>query len=180
MNIVLRLLKWHFPTFLKKKKLAQLFDLTASAFGCERPPTRGFTFEQYLHEYAVFTKVNAEECLQSSSDIDGLKERLFQEAYHLGRQLRQQFRIATSQEVLLMMRIVYALLEIDLRIGSENEVFIKTCFFSRYYTPEICHVISALDEGLAAGLSDGGRLCFCQRITEGCNCCRADFFLKEV
>lgn len=180
MNIILRLLKWHFPTFLKKKKLAQLLDVTASAFGCEAPPTRGFTFEQCLHEYAVFTKAQAEGYLKDPSGMDGLQERLFQGAYHLGQKFREQFGITTFQEVLMMMKIIYGLLGIDLHSGWENGVLIKNCFFSRYYTPEICQVISALDEGLAAGLSDGGTLCFYQRITEGNKCCRADFFLKEV
>ena len=180
MNIILRLLKWHFPTFLRKKKLVQLFDVTASAFGCETPPTREFTFEQCLHEYAVFTKTQAEGYLQDPSDIDGHKEKLFQGAYLLGQKFREQCGITTSQEVLLIMKIFYGLLGIELHSGWENEVIIKNCFFSRYYTPEICQAISALDEGLAAGLSDGGTLCFYQRITEGNKCCRAYFFLKEV
>ncbi|MEN6348702.1 MAG: hypothetical protein ABFD08_04795 [Syntrophomonas sp.] len=180
MNIVLRLLQWHFPPFIKKKQLNRLFTITAGAFGCEAPPIRTLTFEQCLHEYALFTKELTEGHLKSSSDIDLLKERLFQGAYYLGQDLRRQFGIATSQEVMLVMKIIYNLLGIDLQSEAENQVLIKRCFFSHYYSPEICQVISALDEGLAAGLSDGGKLGFYQRITEGNNCCRAKFILKEV
>lgn len=180
MNIVLSLLQWHFPAFIKKKKLARLFIITAGAFGCEAPPTRGLTFEQGLHEYALFTKEQTEGYLKSSSDIDELREKLFQGSYHLGQELRKQFGIATFQEFMLMMKIVYSLLGIDLQSEQENQVLIKRCFFSHYYSAEICQVISALDEGLAAGLSDGGKLSFYQRITEGNKCCRASFMLEEV
>jgi hypothetical protein len=37
-----------------------------------------------------------------------------------------------------------------------------------------------LDAGLLAGLSDGGRLVFSQRITEGYACCRARLWVSEA
>ena len=52
-----------------------------------------------------------------------------------------------------------------------NEFAIRRCFFSGFYSPEVCRLISSLDEGLAAGLT-GGKLCFVQRITDGGSCCK--------
>ena len=50
---------------------------------------------------------------------------------------------------------------------------IPKCFFSAYYSGPVCRVVAALDQGLAAGLSRGGRLTFVGRITEGNAACRA-------
>lgn len=176
----LRLLRLYFPSYIKKKKLEKLFAVTADAFGHEVPSTQGLAFEQCLHKYALFTKEQTERYLEKPSDIDGLKEELFRGAYRLGSELRREFDINTFRDAMLMMEIVYKLLGIHLERESKNEVVIKQCFFSRYYSPEICRVISSLDEGLAAGLSDGGELSFYQRITEGNSFCRANLLLKEV
>lgn len=179
MRAYLKLLQLYFPAFLKKKKLTRLFSITGNAFGCEAPSTRGLTFEQCLERYALFTKQQAELFLEKPSDIDSIKDKLFQGAYQLGTDLKREFHIVSSAEVLLMMKIIYGLLGIDFKNTSENEIMMERCFFSRYYSPEICQVISALDEGLAAGLSGGGKLCFFQRITEGKSCCRANFVFGE-
>lgn len=179
MNVVLKLLQFYFPRFIKKKKLEQLFVITAHAFGCEAPQIKGLAFEQCLQKYALFTKEQVEKYIEAGYDINNLKEKLYHGAYQLGQDLRKDFGITTPKEVMMMSRIIYNLLGIDFRSGTKNQVIIKQCFFSRFYSPEICKVISSLDEGAAAGLSDGGSLCFYQRITEGNDCCRANFVLKE-
>ena len=51
-------------------------------------------------------------------------------------------------------------------------VTIRRCFFAAHYPPEVCRFMSAMDEGIVAGLC-GGRLVFSQRLTEGADCCRA-------
>jgi len=179
MKAALRLLRLYFPSYLKRRKLEKLFAVTADAFGCEAPSTRGFTFQQSLDMYALFTKEQTERYLENPSQIDGLKEELFRGACRLGSELRKEFHIKTSQEAMLIMEIAYQLLGIIFKSVSENQVVIQQCSFSRYYSPEICQVISSMDEGLAAGLSAGGELSFYQRITEGSSCCRANFIVKE-
>lgn len=179
MNVRLRLLKFYFPAFIKKKKLAQLFAITASAFNCEAPSIKGLSFEQSLHRFALFTKEQTERHFKRISYIDNVKNELFQEAYQLGMDLRREFNINSSNEILWMMKTIYNLLGINFNSGSENEIIISRCFFSQYYSPGVCRVISSLDEGLASGLSNGGQLSFYQRITDGHNCCRANFVLKE-
>ncbi len=181
MNVFLKLSQFYMPGFIQKKKLNQLFALTARAFGCAPPLTKNLSYEQALHKYALFTQQHTEIYLKESIPLDHLKEKLYREAYQLGQDLRKKFGIAASDEVIFMMRIMYKMLGIDLRCSSENndENVIHKCFFSRYYSPEVCKIIASLDEGIAAGLSNGGNLRFYQRITEGNSCCRAAFALKE-
>ena len=47
--------------------------------------------------------------------------------------------------------LLYSAIKIDFRAESNGEVTVPRCFFSRHYTPEICRLVSALDEGLAEG-----------------------------
>ena len=70
-------------------------------------------------------------------------------------------------------RVVYGLLDIDLRGTPDGEITVRRCAFSDSYSPEVCRLVSALDTGLLAGLSGGDRLEFTQRITEGGPCCLA-------
>ena len=72
-------------------------------------------------------------------------------------------------------KILYRMLKIEFNGSAEGEVVIRHCFFSPYYTPEVCRIISALDEGLLSGLSNGGQMVFKERITEGKTCCLAVF-----
>ncbi|MDF2522723.1 MAG: hypothetical protein K0R31_364 [Clostridiales bacterium] len=179
MIVILRLFQFYFPRFLKKKRLEKLFAVTSQAFDCKPPETKGLTYKQCLHHYALFTKQQTEKYINEGYNIHTLKERLYQGAYQLGKELRMEFNITTSQDVILMCEIIYDMLGIDFRSYGKNQIIIKKCFFSQYYSSEICQVISSLDEGVAAGLSDGGSLSFYQRITEGNDCCRANFIMEE-
>ncbi len=78
-------------------------------------------------------------------------------------------------------RSLYDILDIDFD-GSDSgsgsgEITISRCYFSSFYSPEVCQVMSAMDRGLLAGLAGGGELVFIERITEGQPCCRARFTL---
>jgi hypothetical protein len=77
-------------------------------------------------------------------------------------------------------RRLYGLLHIDFQGDFSGNITIKKCYFSSYYSKEICQLISALDEGIAAGLSGGGKLSFFQRITEGQPCCQGRLIMPEV
>jgi hypothetical protein len=63
--------------------------------------------------------------------------------------------------------------------GERGEVTIARCYFSSYYSPQVCRLMSAMDQGLFAGLSGGGRLIFMTRITEGYDHCQAQFTAWE-
>jgi hypothetical protein len=179
MDIRLFALKIHIPSFIKKNNLKELFELTAEAFGCEVPPLNNLSYVEMLKAYAQFTAEEAEKHIRERQNLEGIKGRLHDNAYRLGKRIREDFGLHTTQEIMEMSRILYQTLGIDFEGDLSGEVTIKKCFFSDYYSPQVCRVISSLDEGIAAGLSDGGRLSFSKRITEGNPCCRARLFRLE-
>jgi hypothetical protein len=83
--------------------------------------------------------------------------------------------IHSVDDVMALGRLLYSLLDIEFQGSSSGEIMISRCYFSGYYSPEVCRVMSAMDHGLLAGLAGGGKLVFSQRITEGHACCRAHF-----
>jgi hypothetical protein len=178
-NLRLAVLKIYVPLFVKKKKLEELFCLVADAFGKERPPLKGLSYRERLNAFALYTSKEAERQIQEEHDVEHIKKRLFENARILGRKIRKDFGIRGAKDVMEMSRILYRILGIDFRGEMSGEVTIRKCFFSDYYSPQVCRFISSLDEGVAAGLSGGGRLTFSQRITENKDCCKAAFVVPE-
>jgi hypothetical protein len=172
MNIYLGLARIGVPDFIKKKKMAELFELTARAFQCEMPELNGRSYHELLVLYATSTAAWAEKCMAAPETV---KKRLFDEAKVLGQELRTQFRIKSFKEAMTMSRIIYRLLGIDFSGCADGEVIIKSCFFSQYYASSVCRIIAGLDEGLAAGLTAGDTMIFIERMTEGMAVCRAKF-----
>ena len=175
MNLLLVLLRLYTPTWVKKGELAELFECTAAAFGGEAPPTAGLSFDECLLEYARFTAAQAEAAIRRGDDPEALRDRLYRNAYRLGRKLRQALRVSSTDEAMAATRLLYRALRMELRGPVEGEFEVGRCFFSRFYSSRVCQVVSALDAGVVAGLSDGGQLTFYQRITEGHDRCRARF-----
>lgn len=179
MNLLLNIARIYVPAFIKKKKLQELFELTAEAFQSDLPPLKKLSYDACLNAYAQFSKAKAEEAITLHRNIEALKERLYRSAYQMGEKLRQDFHVKSHADVILLSKILYRTLRIEFTGNSAGEVIIKRCFFSQFYTPQVCGIISSLDEGVAAGLSAGGKLVFNERITEGSSCCRATFYMKE-
>jgi hypothetical protein len=173
MNLFLKILEWHVPTFIKKKKLEELFACTAAAVDCDAPSLRGLSYKERLRAYALFTSREIKEFIEQGRDVRSLEERLYQNAYRIGQELAKTFHITTTKDVMCMGRILYRTLAIDFHGTAQGKVTITQCYFSKFYSPQICQVMSVLDAGVFAGMSGGARLTFTQRITEGGNCCRA-------
>lgn len=181
MNVVSRLLQLHVPEPVKREALDRLFEATASAFGEPAPDTRGLPFAERLERYAVYTRDEVHRARADGRDLPAIERRLYANAEGLGRRLRGLLGVDPSDtgEVMRAGRTLYGVIGIDLQGTCDGEVTIGPCFFSRYYAPETCRVISALDAGLFAGLSGGRQLVFSQRITEGFPCCRARLSAEE-
>lgn len=173
--MLMKIMQLYMPEFIKKKKLNELFRLTADAFQSELPELRGLSFAECLSKYALFTKEQAESYSQSGRPLEEVKHRLYQNSCIFGQNLRKSLHIVTWKEAVTVLEVIYKLIGIDFQYDRQGEIIIKQCFFSKYYSGEVCKLISSLDEGLAAGLSGGGRLCFNQRITEGGSCCKGYF-----
>lgn len=160
------------PDFIKKKKLKELFRLTADAFQRDLPKLKRLSFAECLSKYALFTREHAESYLKSGRPINEVKTRLYENSFVLGQSLRKSLRIVTWDEAAAALKVIYKLIGVDFQCDEQGGITIRQCFFSKYYSGEICQLVSSLDEGLAAGLSGGFKLYFNQRITEGCSCCK--------
>ena len=170
----------HLPEFIKKKKLDELFSLTADSFQVNMPINhKNFSFTEYLLQYALFTKNQAEAYLKSKNPLEEIKHRLYNNSFIFGRKLRKRLHIKTWEEAVTVFKALYKTIGIDFQYKGNDEFLIKQCFFSRYYSNEVCMLISSIDAGLAAGLSNGGKLIFSQRITEGCSCCKG-FLYRSI
>jgi hypothetical protein len=179
MNIRLLALKIHIPSYIKKKKLEELFVLVADAFGKPNPTMKGLSYDERLKAFASYTTKEAEIQIREGQHLEEIKNKLYEKAYKLGQNIRKDFRIRSTQEIMEMSRILYQILGIDFEGDKDGEVTIKKCFFSRYYSDRVCKLISSLDKGVAAGLSEGGKLSFFQKITEGKDCCKAHLVMPE-
>ena len=173
MSLALRLLEGHIPAVARRAALRRLFATTAVAFGCPVPPLGGLDADALLRRYAQFTRDQAEAALRGGRDLPALQDRLERGARVLGARLRAGLRVRTAEDAMAAARMVYGLLDIDLRGTRDGEITVRRCAFSDLYSVEVCRLDGALDSGLLAGLSGGDRLEFTQRITEGAPCCLA-------
>lgn len=170
-------MKWFLHTALFRRIEIQLLtNLTARAL--RQKPRRTWTLpnDEALHAYAVFTR----DQLQQSPPDDELLRRMTAEACTMGRRLRRVFFLRRQRDIEQFVVALYRGIGITLEGQLPGTLCFRRCFFSRYYTPEVCLAASALDEGIMRGLTGGGRLRFEQRITEGCACCRATFLNEHT
>jgi hypothetical protein len=173
MNLLIKLLPQNLPAFIRGEILEALFEATADAFECPLPAIEHLSYEECLQTYALFTCEQAEKAIQAGRDLSAIKTRLYQNAHPLGEKLRKWFAVDTMGEVLELGQILYRAIGVDVQWDAQGKVIVKSCFFSRYYSGPVCDLISALDDGVFAGLSGGGRLAFSMRITEGMEFCSA-------
>lgn len=171
MNTRLALLQLYTPPFVKEKKLRELFDVAARAFRTTQPDIQKLSGNDLVHAFATFTQREAERVIEEHGNVGAVERALYEGAHALGKDLRNELSISSHREAFRAASIVYRALGIDLHIDSRGGLLVRHCFFSRFYTPEVCRLISSLDRGLIAGLSAEGRLSFTARITEGGPCC---------
>jgi hypothetical protein len=168
-------LELYTPELLKRMVICRLTTLCAAAFQCPVPGLKGLSANQLLENYARFTENAIRERLPLNNDgRSALRNRLYQQAFQTGQRLRDRFGPADLNDALRLLRFLYRMIKIDLQSDPQaNGIIISQCFFSRYYSSEVCQIMSAFDQGLAAGLSGGTSLEFQGRITDGCEFCRA-------
>ena len=159
-------------SLFRRIQLQLLMNLTARALG--QRPERLWTRRNAdaLKAYAEYTSRH----LQEGAD-ERLLLRMNGEAYRMGRLLRRLFLIRNNGAAQHLVIALYRNIGITLSFTDSQQLCFHRCHFSSYYTPAVCLAASALDDGIIRGITGrtDGRLCFSQRITEGCNCCKAAF-----
>lgn len=173
MNLYLLALRIHVPGWLARRKVQELFEATASACGTVPPDLKGLSLEQRLEQYALFTRDEIGRKIRGGEDMQQLKEILHRHACRLGTEIRTRLRLRSTEDVLSAGRVLYRTIGIDFEGDTSGAVVIRRCYFSRFYDAAICSVMSALDSGIAAGLTAGKELRFTRRITEGSPTCEA-------
>lgn len=180
MNIAVRLLQWYTPIFVKKMALHDLFAATVAAFDCTAPSYKRLAYHDCLRLYALFTQSQVEAMIRDGRDLATVEQRLYENAFQLGKKYARLLPIRSQAEMMVIGRLLYDILDIDFQSNAQGEVVIRRCYFSHFYTGPICRIMSAMDRGLFAGLSQGGQLRFTTRITEGSPCCLARFMLQAT
>ncbi len=112
---------------------------------------------------------------------DGIRlarQALFRVGVELGQEARHALKVRnTERDLLGAARLLYRILGIRFRAESTGQnralVSIDRCALSSVYSPEACLALSAVDEGVVAGLHPGARLRFVERMTEGKATCQA-------
>jgi hypothetical protein len=164
---------------IRRRALRRLASATAEGFGVSMPSRRGLSYRQYLQCYAQFTRDAAVRALEQGKDLNALRTRLRANSFALGDRVRKHLYLRSRWAVMTAARLLYRIICIDFRCSTKGEVMVRSCFFSNYYTPSVCWLISALDDGLLSGLAGGGSLTFQRRFTEGHPCCEARFAFKD-
>ncbi|MBN1933819.1 MAG: hypothetical protein JW934_04090 [Anaerolineae bacterium] len=157
----------------RKQVLAALLRATAQALGAPVPSIARLSADECLRRYALFTQDRVAAAIQNGDDLDALQDRLYRNAYRLGRACRWVFRPRSVADAMALGRILYRLLDIEFQGDADDNAVVSRCYFSRFYSGQVCRVMSAADRGMFAGLSNGGQLVFSTRITEGQAQCRA-------
>ncbi len=173
--LIVRALEIYTPEFVKRRAIAELFHATAAAFEADVPSIGGLGSQTCLSEYARFTQRQAEQALRDGRAVAVIKQRLYWNAVAMGARYGRWLRLWSAADVMAVGRVLYRILETDFQGDAAGEVVVSRCYFSRYFSADVCRLMSAADDGLFAGLSNGGRLTFSARITEGRPCCRAQF-----
>ena len=176
MNLLYNIFKKYTPSFIKRRELKELAYRASLAFDKEMPSFTGKSFNECLILFALFTKNSVEQLIKDDIDLESVKQDLFVQAYDYGKKIRKKFNVSSSEEAIGIFILLYKLIGIEVESYNHSELIIGKCYFSRFYTSGICKVMSALDEGVFEGISDGSRLTFEQRITEGCSCGKAGIY----
>jgi hypothetical protein len=179
MNLFVKALQFWTPGFVRRQALEALFAATAEAFGRVAPPPAGRPYTDRLGEYARFTQQAADDWLAQGEDGSALQRRLFAQGARLGHRMRRALGLRTTADVLAAGQWLYGLIGIEFQGRTDGAAIVRRCFFSDSYSCQNCRLMSAMDDGVFAGLSAGGRLTFTQRITEGHDCCRATFVPRK-
>ena len=169
-NLKLKLLLAGFTLAGRKKGLQDLFRLTAAAFGREVPALRGQSRGEMLGSYARFTGGQVQQALAAGTSA-GVRKTLYETSRQMGRDIRARLPIRSRSDAAAALHCLYACWPSTRKSMPGARSTVRRCFFAAYYTPEVCRFISAMDEGIVAGIC-GGRLVFSQRLTEGADCCR--------
>lgn len=173
MSLRTRALPDRIPDPVRRWALRALFRATFDAFDAPMPDLRGRSAGDLLSTYVTCTDELGRGLLLEPERRLLVERRLRSNMERLGRRIRLALGVRTTADALDVAHRLYGLIGIDLTGDGRGQVVVSRCAFSARYSPDVCRVMSASDAGLLAGLTDGGRLTFTERITTGSAVCLA-------
>ncbi len=163
---VLRKLEKHTPALLVRLQLQILLNLTAKAFHMPSGRILQLPPDRALRAYAEYTV----RCINEGTRD---RRRIYLTAREFGRRLRAVTGLKDPKDAKRLVFYLYRQIGITMEGCLPGEITIPACYFSRFYTPAQCSVMSCMDRGIVSGICGGGKLIFTGRITQGCDCCHA-------
>ena len=160
---LLKHLEHHTPPFVRRLALQILMNATARAFRMHGKRLWTLPWRDGLRLYAEYTRARP--------NVD--PEALYSVSYTLGQRLRHITGLTDPRDLRRLVFWLYSGIGISMGGKLPGEVSVSGCFFSDYYTPAQCAMMSNMDSGIVGGIMGGGKLIFTQRITEGAPCCKA-------
>lgn len=180
MNIKLKLLEFYVPFIIRYKILSEIYKITGEAFKDKLIISNSINHRKGLKRYAIYSNELTLGAIYSRKDLEEIKYRLYRNSYIVGHKLRKFFSITNIEEAMQTAEIFYDIIGIEFSANDKNEITINKCYFSDYYDCRVCNIISAIDEGIIAGLTNGAKINFINRITDGNKCCYAKLDIKDV
>ena len=168
---ILTRLEQHTPDVLCRLEAQILTNLAAHGFGMPVCRVWHLPAPEALRAYAAYTV----ECM---TETKADPKRLYDSALRLGKRLHRITGFTEQEDIQRLIFYLYRNIRITMHGALPGEITVSSCYFSGFYSPEQCRLMSHVDAGIMAGLSGGGDLRFTQRLTEGCGQCTA-VFLKE-
>ncbi|HTR98701.1 MAG TPA: hypothetical protein VML00_03060 [Bacteroidota bacterium] len=168
-------IRYDVPQWVRRNMMKRLARLTADAFGTAPPGLGGLKSASALRRYALFTREEVSRIAGDPARTAAVRERLYRASAATASSYRRLFGVTHWEASAAVARRFYGYIGIDMEATPRGDITFRSCAFSRYFTPETCAVVSALDSGMIAGLAGEGDLTFSSRITEGAPCCRACF-----
>lgn len=164
---------------LHRLELQALAAVTAAGFGCMPPVLLFSAPPAALRRYAVFT-VRAAERAKRCGKLN--EQKIYHCSYRagslIGRLARRYGGLRTELHHQQFVQMLYRTIGIHLEGNLPGAFSVKRCYFSRYYSPDVCRILSNMDNGLVCGIFEKGNLYFTQRITEGNTICSGCMTIK--
>ncbi len=178
MSLRLALAERFLPRPLRRLAVREVVKRTARAFDAPPPPLAGATLDEALGRLAAFTREEADRA-QGRGSLEAARRRLGLEGREMGARARRLLGVRSRADAMRAARVLYGILDVDFEGTPEGAIEVRRCRFSRHYASATCELISALDEGLLAGLGGEGTLRFRERLTGGAGRCVAQFTFAD-
>jgi predicted ArsR family transcriptional regulator len=172
MSLRLALAELYMPALLRRAGLDELAAAAATAYDCPRPQWQRRSHPERLQEFAYFTAGRAAMAGGNGRGV-AVRNQLRRESEELGRRLRRRLGVGSLDEALRTLKLLYRQIGIEMGTPEQTRIEITSCLFSPLYDPATCRLMSAMDEGIVAGLTGGWQLRFEARLTEGASSCVA-------